>query len=333
MYFKIINQKKMKTIIIFFYLALIAGSSYLQAQSGVIVSDTKGWTKIGQKSVNFLKQKDRIKVIGADRFTAVKFSVKNAPFKLNKVELVFENGDKQTVNYDANIKEEGESSVIDIDGKERCLKTIGFTYSPLTTLKDKNAQLEIWGCKTNENKKVGSGVATRKIKKGISTSSSSSSSSVNNGAINNQDVDKNKISDANGLAVITKDTTRTPAFVTVDKWRKIAERTVDFKFDKDEIVLIGTNTFTSIKLKALDAPIVIYDLKLQFENGERQDISFNSQIDPGMETSVIYFDNGMVRNLTNISFMYKTAPNAKDEKANIEILGFKSNTQNIQSLR
>ena len=91
---------------------------------------------------------------------------------------------------------------------------------------------------------------------------------------------------------------QTPAVMVSDAagWHKIAERTVDFKMDKDEIAVMGSDRFSTIKFKA-----------------------------PG-ESRVIDLKGGSERSIKKIIFVYKTLPNSKDEKAKVEIWGLKTNT-------
>jgi hypothetical protein len=105
-------------------------------------------------------------------------------------------------------------------------------------------------------------------------------------------------------------------------WNKIGETTISFMAEKYEIVLLEADKFGYIKFKVMDAPIVLMDLEVYFESGKKQYIDVNSLIkDPG-ETWVIKLNSG-VRNITKVVFVYKTLPNHKDEKALVQLWGFK----------
>ena len=144
----------MKKVVLFILLA-VAGSydSVFAQQTELITSDKKGWHKIGETTVNFQKDRDEVMVVGADRFAALKFKVTDAPINLMYLEVYYESGDMENVDIKMSIKSPGESCVLDLKGSERDLKKIVFVYKTLSNGKDVKAHVEIWGLKTNTNKK------------------------------------------------------------------------------------------------------------------------------------------------------------------------------------
>lgn len=118
-----------------------------------------------------------------------------------------------------------------------------------------------------------------------------------------------------------------PAIVASDRtgWHKIAETTVEFKNDRDEIVVMGADRFAAIKFKVTDAAIDLRDLEVYYESGDKQDIPVRATVDRGGESRVIDL-NGGERSLKKIVFVYKTVPNQKEEKAHVEVWGLKTNT-------
>jgi hypothetical protein len=134
---------------------LIAGSfAKVKAQTpSVMVSDKKGWHKISERTVDFVKDRDEVLVVGADRFSAIKFMVTGAPIDLQDLEVYYESGDKQDIQVRTPVLSGKESRVIQLNGGERSLKKIVFIYKTLPNRKDKNAHVEIWGLKTNTDKK------------------------------------------------------------------------------------------------------------------------------------------------------------------------------------
>lgn len=146
---------KMKKTLIIILLAIAGSFGIATAQQpAVMVSDAAGWHKIGEKSVNFKTERDEISVIGADRFSAIKFKVTEAPIDLVSLEITYESGDKQDVMINQEIKKAGESRTIDLKGgAERSIKKIIFVYKTLPNSKDEKAHVEIWGLKTNAVKK------------------------------------------------------------------------------------------------------------------------------------------------------------------------------------
>lgn len=118
----------------------------------VVTSDKTDWHKIGETTVNFDTDRDEVTVSGADKFAAVKFRVTDVPIHLMSMEAYFDDGDKQDINVNFPIKPKGESRVIDLDGGERDLKKVVFVYKTLPNRSDREARVEVWGLKTNEDR-------------------------------------------------------------------------------------------------------------------------------------------------------------------------------------
>ncbi|MEP6466997.1 MAG: hypothetical protein ABJB05_11865 [Parafilimonas sp.] len=105
-------------------------------------------------------------------------------------------------------------------------------------------------------------------------------------------------------------------------WHKIGETTVDFKTDKDKIIVIGADNFKSIKLKAVDAPVHIESLEVVYENGDPEQIPVRYDFKAGTESRNIDL-KGNDRKIKEINMVYRTVPNWKGDKAHIEIWGLK----------
>jgi hypothetical protein len=104
-------------------------------------------------------------------------------------------------------------------------------------------------------------------------------------------------------------------------WHKIGEVTASFKEEKDEISVMGKDKFKSLKLKVTDAPIDIEKATVYYESGETQDLSMNNSLQTGQETKT--FDLKNTDGIKKVSFTYKTPPNAKHDKAHVELYGLK----------
>ncbi|PBQ32899.1 hypothetical protein CNR22_14325 [Sphingobacteriaceae bacterium] len=144
--------KKMKKVIFILFLAML-GINKLSAQTKMVVSDKKGWHKIGETTVDFTKERDEITVIGADRFAALIFRVEDAPINIMDIEIFYESGDNQKVSVNFPVKAPGQTKEIDIKGGERAIKKIVFVYKTISNKKDEKAHVEIYGLKTNVDKK------------------------------------------------------------------------------------------------------------------------------------------------------------------------------------
>lgn len=108
-------------------------------------------------------------------------------------------------------------------------------------------------------------------------------------------------------------------------WHKIGEVKADFKREKEEVLVHGADRFASIRFKVTEAPIDLVSLEVYYESGDKQDVKVNTPIKAPGESRTIDL-NGGERALKKITFVYKTLPNHKDEKAQVEIWGLKTNT-------
>ena len=144
----------MKKTLLIILLAVAGSYGKMIAQApAVMTSDKSGWHKIAERTVDFVKDRDEVLVVGADRFASIRFKVTDAPIDLQDLEVHYESGDKQVIQVRTPILSGKESRVIDLNGGERSLKKIVFVYKTLPNRKDKNAHVEIWGLKTNTDKK------------------------------------------------------------------------------------------------------------------------------------------------------------------------------------
>ena len=127
--------------------------------------------------------------------------------------------------------------------------------------------------------------------------------------------------------IIEKATAQIPAVVLNDKngWHKIGNTTVSFKNDHDEILILGSNRFVSIKFKVTDAPIDLENLEIYFRSGDKQVVQFRMSFEAPGESRVIDL-NGGERTVKKIVFKYRTLPNYKDVKAHVEVWGLKENS-------
>ena len=110
-------------------------------------------------------------------------------------------------------------------------------------------------------------------------------------------------------------------------WYKIAEKVVDFKADRDMFLIEGADKFRAIQLRVTDAHIhfedmnVVYDLPGTPEQ-VKEDVQVRSDFKAGEKSRVIYLQYPCLK-LHQISFVYGTVPNARYEKAHVEVYGLK----------
>lgn len=136
-------------------LLLVASYSSLSAQTPqpkVVISDKDGWHKIGESKVDFKSDSDKILILVANRFSALKIKVTEAPINLQSFVIYFDNNETKNVAIGQEFKEPGETKKVDLGG-EKNVKKIEFTYKTLGNQQDKKAHIELWGFKTNPSKK------------------------------------------------------------------------------------------------------------------------------------------------------------------------------------
>lgn len=105
-------------------------------------------------------------------------------------------------------------------------------------------------------------------------------------------------------------------------WHKIGETTVDFKAEKDALLVLGADSFKDIAIKVTDAPIHIHDLTVYYENGQSENIQLRNDFNPGDESRIINL-NGQNRKLKKVVFDYGTVANWRGEKGHVELYGLK----------
>lgn len=133
-------------------LLVVSGATMLAQTPKVIISDKDGWHKIGETTVDFKAESDNIVVIGADRFAAILIKVTDAPMLLVSFDIYFENEERQNVPVGLEIRGPGETKAITLKG-EKSIKKVHFYYKTIGNDSSKKAHVELWGLKTNLDKK------------------------------------------------------------------------------------------------------------------------------------------------------------------------------------
>ena len=115
-----------------------------------------------------------------------------------------------------------------------------------------------------------------------------------------------------------------PEVVIKDKegWQKIGEAKVNFKTEKDAFIIMGADKFKMLQIRVKDANIHLEDVNIEFDGGEKQDVSLKSSYKAGQKSKVINLVNAP-RGLKKVEFIYKTVPNTADERAEVELWGMK----------
>ena len=106
------------------------------------------WRLIGQTHAQHSADHDAIIVKGPyDNFRAIKFRVTDAPLNMTRMVVTYDNGIPDNINVRQNIRQGGESRVIDLRGAgKRSLRRIDFWYDTKGFLRGK-ADVTVFGKK------------------------------------------------------------------------------------------------------------------------------------------------------------------------------------------
>lgn len=103
------------------------------------------WDKLGEKKVNFSLDKDEISVgIVQGLYSAIKLKVNGGAINLHKVQVVFDNGNKQEFTVRKNIPAGGETRELQLNGANlRIIKKVIMMYDKEN--KNANTTVAVWG--------------------------------------------------------------------------------------------------------------------------------------------------------------------------------------------
>lgn len=115
-----------------------------------------------------------------------------------------------------------------------------------------------------------------------------------------------------------------PEVITNNKpgWHKIGDANVSFKTDKDEFVVFGKDKFKAIQVKVTDAPVRIEDMQVWYDGGAKEDVPLRSDFNAGGESRIIDLKEHS-SGIKKVTFVYRTRPNMRVDKAHIELWGLK----------
>ena len=85
---------------------------------------------------------------------------------------------------------------------------------------------------------------------------------------------------------------------------------------------MGADKFKALQIRVKDANIHLDDVNVEFDGGEKQDVSLKSSFKAGEKSKVIDLVNAP-RGLKKVGFVYRTVPNTSDDRAEIELWGLK----------
>ena len=109
----------------------------------------EGWELLGERKVNFLRDKDVMEISSRNLFTAIRFSVEDKDVRINELKVQFENGDKMEPALDDVIKAGESSRVIQLAADGRRISSIEFKYRSMGSVLEGRANVVVTGRRYN----------------------------------------------------------------------------------------------------------------------------------------------------------------------------------------
>lgn len=133
----------------FLSLVLFSVTGLFSCGSSRTVAIEEGWEMLAEQKVNFVRDKDEIKVTSRNQFTALKFRVEDKDVRINDLKIYFDNGDKLEPSLDAIIPAGEESKIIELGREGRNIDRIEFKYRSTGNLLDGRANVLVFGKRFN----------------------------------------------------------------------------------------------------------------------------------------------------------------------------------------
>ena len=112
------------TILLLIFLFALASCSSSRKSIGV----EEGWELLSESKVNFVRDKDEIRINSHNQFTAIRFKVEDREVRINDVKIYFDNGDKLEPNIDEVILADQYSRIIELAKDGSYIDRIEFKY-------------------------------------------------------------------------------------------------------------------------------------------------------------------------------------------------------------
>lgn len=132
---------------LFVLTAVIFSLSFVKAQKVKIDTKTAGWSKIGETTVDFTKDKDVIIVAGSTNYKSLQIRATDAPVHVDNIQIIYQTDESENIPIRFDFKPGTESRAIDLKGNKKFVKQINLTYHTVQNVKEDKAHVEIWGVK------------------------------------------------------------------------------------------------------------------------------------------------------------------------------------------
>jgi len=105
----------------------------------------QGWSKLGQRKVNFKSDRDEISGRWDGWFTALQIKVHGGSISMQKMVIYFRNGQTEDIALRNNFTDGSESRVIDLPGNHRLIEKVVFWYESTSISHGGKPIVELWG--------------------------------------------------------------------------------------------------------------------------------------------------------------------------------------------
>ena len=115
----------------------------------------------------------------------------------------------------------------------------------------------------------------------------------------------------------------TPAIegFTPPRWEKLGQRKVNYKIDRDEIMVTAREgRFSAVKLIVRKGAVNMHKMTIHFGDGTQQEVNLKNNIPAGGETRVIKLKGQKKRVIRKVVFWYDTK-NLANKRATVELWG------------
>jgi hypothetical protein len=105
----------------------------------------EGWELLSESKVNFVRDKDEIRINSRNQFTDIRFKVEDREVRINDVKIYFDNGDKLEPNIDEVILADQYSRIIELAKDGRYIDRIEFRYRTTGNILKGRANVILFG--------------------------------------------------------------------------------------------------------------------------------------------------------------------------------------------
>ena len=103
-------------------------------------------------------------------------------------------------------------------------------------------------------------------------------------------------------------------------WDLLGETKVNFVRDRDELAVTGTNRYTAIRFKVEGKDIILKDVKVVFQSGDKLEPLIEEEIKAGQYSKVVELAQEG-KNISHIEFKYRSTGSIFKGRATVMVFG------------